>query len=65
MVRLRPGAAFGGTDVVDVEYRDPIDGSGYRRRVAVEQTSPLEEDRLRAMAKRHEKLAEELRSRER
>ena len=61
VVRLRPGVAFGGTDVVDVSYRDPIDGNRYAGKFRVEKLSAVDAERLRTMAERHEKLAEELR----
>ena len=61
VVKLRPREGFGGTDLVDVEYVDPLEGTTECFPFAAYNLGPGDPASLIAMAERHEALARELR----
>lgn len=61
VVRFRPNAGAGATDLVDVEYRSPKTGESYVMPFGTACLDPASPTALRALAEHHEAVAAELR----
>ena len=61
VVGYRVGEGFGGVDLADVEYQDPLEDTTHIRPFAPGLLAPLDSESLIGLAEHHEAMAAELR----
>lgn len=62
VIRFRPGAGFGGSDLVDVHYKSPIDARGATLPFGLSCLGPATAEELIRLAEALERQAAELRT---
>jgi hypothetical protein len=62
VIMLRPGAGFGGSDLVDIHYKHPRDGRGITQPFGLHRLAAATPELLIQTAERHERLASALRA---